>query len=139
MLNLFVAATTIPTILPGGVLPSIQLTPEKTVMIASDLRGSVSQRPPDATVDPNLQSPFAAAGTSLQQNEARPPPEQQTREVIAMAAEEDRDDWEEDDIVDEPDDDSEDSYYEATYRKRKRSSAKAFDDHSKVVLYETAF
>ena len=126
------ANTTTPTILPGGVLPSIQLTPEKTIMIASDLRGPGSQRPPDGTVDPNLQSPFAAAGSSLQQNEIRPPSEQQTREAIAVVTEEDRDDWEEDDIVDEPDDDSEDSYYEATYRKRKRSSAKAFDGHSPV-------
>ena len=130
------AKTTTPTIVPGGVLPSIQLTPEKTVMIASDFRGTGSQRPPDGTVDLNLQSLHvcAVAGSSLQQNETRPPSEQQTREAIAVATEEDRDDWEEDDIVDEPDDDSEDSYYEATYRKRKRSSAKAFDEHSSVCI-----
>jgi hypothetical protein len=130
------AVTTTPTILPGGVLPSIQLTPEKTIMIASDLRGTGSQRPPDGTVDPNLQSPFAAAGSSLQQNEIRPPSEQPTHEAITVATEEDRDDWEEDDIVDEPDDDSEDSYYEATYRKRKRASAKAFYKIHQFVLNE---
>ena len=96
------------------------------VVLPSDIRVTGSQRQSDGPVDLNFQSPLTAAGSS-QLSETRPPSEQQTREVIAVAAEEDRDDWEEDDIVDEPDDDSEDSYYEATYRKRKRSSAKAFD------------
>lgn len=119
------AQTTSPIIIAGGVSPSIQLTPEKTILLSTDLRGAGTQRPSDGNIDPNFQTPLTAGVSSLHQNEPRPPSEQQMREAIAVATEEDRDDWEEDDIVDEPDDDSEDSYYEATYRKRKRSSAKA--------------